>query len=169
MDDELIGWIIRFAECFAAGLGANLTDVHQVFDREESRFHPTRQEPPSSSTTARSPEDNDSKNKQGPALDTPAKRGEPDASSTSKSVKKNSHIKFDELVDVVGSDHAESRSLNKAGGEAASCRPPERRQGTWFRFSTPSGDGAYVPLFAQMSPDSWRNYDIDVRANPVFI
>lgn len=57
----------------------------------------------------------------------------------------------------------------KASEGAAFRRPPERRQGTWFHFSTPSGDGAYVPRFAQMSPDSWRNYDIDVRSNPVFI
>ena len=45
MDDELIGWLLRLADSLAAGLVANLVDVHQVFEREEGRFVPNRQEP----------------------------------------------------------------------------------------------------------------------------
>jgi len=35
MDDELVGWISKFAECLASNLGANLTGVHHIFKREE--------------------------------------------------------------------------------------------------------------------------------------
>jgi len=48
-------------------------------------------------------------------------------------------------------------------------RQPERRFGIWFNFVAFSDDAESVPLFAQMSSNSWCNYDIDARANPVFI
>ena len=42
MDDELIGWITKFVECFASNLGANLTGVHQIFERDDGRFPQAR-------------------------------------------------------------------------------------------------------------------------------
>ena len=38
MDDELIGWMTKFVECFTSNLGANLIGVHQIFERDDGRF-----------------------------------------------------------------------------------------------------------------------------------
>jgi hypothetical protein len=36
MDDELVGWIARFAECVGASSGSNLKGVHQIFRKDPS-------------------------------------------------------------------------------------------------------------------------------------
>jgi hypothetical protein len=36
MDDELVGWVSRFAECLAINMGANLTAIHHVFRVNET-------------------------------------------------------------------------------------------------------------------------------------
>jgi hypothetical protein len=38
MDDELMGWIIKFVECCAVNNGSNLTGVHQIFEKYDSRI-----------------------------------------------------------------------------------------------------------------------------------
>jgi len=38
VDEELVGWLLKFAEVFADKLGTNLTGIHPVLDRDKVVF-----------------------------------------------------------------------------------------------------------------------------------
>ena len=53
--------------------------------------------------------------------------------------------------------------------EALLSTRSEKKPGIRFKSSAFGGRSKHTNFFAQISPDSWLNYDIDAKANPVFI
>ena len=152
MDDELIGWVSKFAECLASNLGANLTGVHQIFKREEGPRGQVRHDPTGRATIARP--------------------GEGGASDAQRELPGSSLVDPDQPDSLMAFEStAQQTPLLLARGKAGAqlSQRPEKKQGVRFGYSAFASEHGQAHLFAQISPDSWLNYDIEARANPVFI
>ena len=46
---------------------------------------------------------------------------------------------------------------------------PAKRNGTKYKYSSFGGPECLSSMYAQISPDSWLNYNLDDTTNPIFI
>lgn len=154
MDDELIGWVIKFAECLSSNLRANLSGVHQIFERDAGLANPAL---PDGRMSLLSRPDMEAT---GFAFRDP-QRPEDDGGLAVEAGVPDFFTTLEQRARLGGQErrhYAEQVSLR-----------PAKKHGVHFWYAAFAREPGELPVFAQLSPDSWLHYDIEARASPVFI